>query len=52
MTHVRRVKGDTTYERVSALAEVARYEGLLAPGAMYLSNVFQSGGEQGNGDEA
>lgn len=38
--HVQRDRGDTTYERVSEIAEAVRYAGVLAPGAMYLSNVF------------
>jgi predicted ATPase len=50
VVHVRRHAGDTTYERVSELAQVARYEGVLAPGAMYLSEVFDDGGAQ-DGDE-
>ena len=48
--HVRREKGDTTYQRVSDLAEVAKYEQVLAPGAMYLSDVFRSGAGVGHGD--
>ena len=49
--HVRRERGDTTYERVSDKQEVARYEGILAPGAMYLSGVFGSGGATSGGEE-
>jgi predicted ATPase len=45
--HVRRQKGDTTYQRVSEIAQVARYEGVLAPGAMYLSDIFESSGAPG-----
>lgn len=45
--HVRREQGDTTYERVSELAQVARYEQVLAPGAMYLADVFSA--EKGHG---
>lgn len=48
--HVRREKGDTTYEHVSDLADVARYAQVLAPGAMYLSDVFRSGAKRGHGD--
>ena len=48
--HVRRDKGDTTYERVSDLKEVARYDRVLAPGAMYLSDVFGSNGAPDGGD--
>jgi predicted ATPase len=48
--HVRRAKGDTTYEPVAELDQVARYAQVLAPGAMYLSDVFRSGAEKGNGD--
>lgn len=48
--HVRRQAGDTTYERVSDISEVARYEGLLAPGAMYLADVFDRRGIP-DGDE-
>ncbi len=40
VVHVRRVRGDTTYEPIADLRQVARYQGVLAPGAMYLSNVF------------
>lgn len=39
--HVRREKGDTTYDRVSDLEAVARYGQVLAPGAMYLSKVYE-----------
>jgi len=49
VTHVRREKGQTTYERVSSIAEVAKYQGVLAPGAMYLSDVFKSGAKRRNG---
>jgi predicted ATPase len=49
--HVRREQGDTTYERVSEMKEVARYEGVLAPGAMYLSEVFNSSRASGGGQE-
>ncbi len=42
--HVRREHGDTTYERVSEIEEVARYGDVLAPGAMYLSEVFGKSG--------
>jgi predicted ATPase len=39
--HVRRDMGDTTYERVADMEDVARYRGVLAPGAIYLSNVLK-----------
>lgn len=38
--HVRRARGDTTYEPISSLEAVVKYEGVLAPGSMYLSNLF------------
>jgi len=38
--HVRRLRGDTTYEPVENLDDVIQYRGVLAPGAMFLSNVF------------
>jgi predicted ATPase len=51
VVHVRREQGDTTYQRVSEMTQVARYEGVLAPGAMYLSEVFGSSGVTGAGEE-
>ncbi len=41
--HVRRTRGETTYEPIQEVAETARYEGILAPGAMYLSRLFEPG---------
>jgi ABC-type Mn2+/Zn2+ transport system ATPase subunit len=49
--HVQRKAGDTSYERVSELEQVARYERVLAPGAMYLSGVFGDS-EAPDGDDA
>lgn len=49
--HVQRQAGDTSYERVSELEQVARYERVLAPGAMYLSDVFGDS-EAPDGDDA
>lgn len=40
--HVRRAHGDTTYEPISDFEEITKYEGVLAPGAMYLSRLFES----------
>jgi predicted ATPase len=40
VVHVRRRRGDTTYEPIADLEDVIRYRGVLAPGAMFLSNVF------------
>jgi predicted ATPase len=39
--HVRRSRGDTTYESAASFDEIAKYEGVLAPGAMYLSKLFE-----------
>lgn len=39
--HVRRARGDTTYEAITSFEEIAKYEGILAPGAMYLSRLFE-----------
>jgi hypothetical protein len=49
--HVQRQAGDTSYARVSELEQVARYERVLAPGAMYLSGVFGDS-EAPDGDDA
>jgi predicted ATPase len=38
--HVRRESGESTYEPVARLASVAKYRGVMAPGAMYLSKLF------------
>lgn len=49
--HVQRQAGDTSYERISELEQVARYDRVLAPGAMYLSDVFGDS-EAPDGDDA
>jgi predicted ATPase len=40
VVHVRRDSGESTYEPVVSLPEVAKYQDVLAPGAMYLSKLF------------
>ena len=40
--HVRRSRGDTTYQVATSFDDIAKYEGVLAPGAMYLSKLFET----------
>ncbi|HRC58901.1 MAG TPA: ATP-binding protein, partial [Kofleriaceae bacterium] len=40
--HVHRRSGESTYQRVTDLPKVAKYKGVLAPGAMYLRKLFGS----------
>lgn len=37
---VRREKGQSTYEQVTSFDDVARYQGVVAPGAMYLAGYY------------
>jgi predicted ATPase len=39
---VRRERGQSTYEQVTQFEDVARYGGVVAPGAMYLSGYYSS----------
>jgi predicted ATPase len=40
IVHVRREQGHSEYRRVSDIKDVARYDQVLAPGAMYLSRIY------------
>jgi len=44
--HVRRVKGDTSYKPITGYSDVARYGGVVAPGAMYLSGYYSDRDDQ------
>lgn len=37
---VRREKRQSTYEQVTGFEDVARYQGVVAPGAMYLAGYY------------
>lgn len=39
--HVRRTKGNSTYTPVSSYVDVAKFGGVVAPGAMYLAGYYQ-----------
>lgn len=42
VVHVHREAGESTYTPVDDLPAIAKYKGVLAPGAMYLSRLFGS----------
>lgn len=42
---VRRERGQSTYERVTEFEDVVRYDGVVAPGAMYLSGYYAPKGK-------
>jgi len=52
IVHVRRDAGESTYEPVREIASVANYEGVLAPGAMYLARIFGAEGTATDADTA
>lgn len=51
VVHVTRERGDTTYKRVSEIADAARYEAVLPPGAMYLAKVLGDNDKVADGPE-
>lgn len=40
VVHVKRARGHSTYERIQDMSAVVKFEGVLAPGAMYLSKIL------------
>jgi predicted ATPase len=45
--HVTRAQGETSYTPIDGYQEVAKYKGMVAPGAMYISGYFQGKKKRG-----
>jgi len=43
--HVRREHGDSTYRQASTYDDVVKYEGAVAPGAMFIAGYYEPDGE-------